>query len=211
MKELYSKAYKIKGGYHHIASLRRGPQPFYGGGNCHYDPNAMDVDCLTLSLVEWACHMCKNHCFICHKEGCSTRNHLGYNQNCPMGSWCNNSKPSQTTHTRVVSTTSHSTPTPCQDDLLEIFFKDITKTQGHDQVLCTLRSAFDMSLDKQGSPLAKEQPTAKEWDKSTRVLTIEATPIFLLLIIMHLFKGRRWTNAILLLHDSPCIYFWIKN
>ena len=87
MKELYSKAFEIKGSYHCIALLRRGPQPSYGGGGCHHDPNAMDVDCLTLSLVERAHHMHENHYFICHKEGCSTRNHPGYNHNHPMSGW----------------------------------------------------------------------------------------------------------------------------
>ena len=118
--------------------------------------------------------MCENCCFICHKEGCSTRNHPGYNWNRPTGSWRNNSKPSQTTHARVISTTSHSTPTPHQDNLLETFLKDITKTQGCDWVLYTLRSTFDTSLDKQGNPLAEEQHAAEEWDESARVLSIEA-------------------------------------
>ena len=90
IEELYSKASKIEGGYCHITSLRRGPQPSYGGSSHHHD--------LTLSPVERTCHMCKNHCFICHKEGCSTRNHFGYNQNRPTGSWHNNLKPSQTAH-----------------------------------------------------------------------------------------------------------------
>ena len=120
--------------------------------------------------------MCETHCFICHKEGCPTRNYLGYNWNCPTDSWHNNSKPSQTAYAWVISTTPHLTPTPCQDDSLDTFLKDVTKTQGCDQVLHTLRSAFDMSLDEQGNPLADEQPTAEEWDKSTRVLTIEAMP-----------------------------------
>ena len=83
MEELYSKTSEIKGGYCQITSLRRGPQPSYGGGSHHHDPNAMDVDRLTLSPVEQACHMRKNCCFISHKKGCSTRNHPGYNQNCP--------------------------------------------------------------------------------------------------------------------------------
>ena len=52
MEELYSKASEIEGGYYHIALLRKGPQSFYGGGSHHHDPNAMDVDCLTLSPVE---------------------------------------------------------------------------------------------------------------------------------------------------------------
>ena len=34
--------------------------------------------------------------------------------------------------------------------------------------------------------------------------------MFLFLIIMCLFKGRRWTNTILLLYNSSCIYFQIK-
>jgi hypothetical protein len=40
-----------------------------------HDPNAMVVDALHLSPVERAEHMRKNQCFICHKVGCSTRNH----------------------------------------------------------------------------------------------------------------------------------------
>jgi hypothetical protein len=40
-----------------------------------YDPNAMVVDALRLSPVERTEHMRKNQCFICHKVGCSTRNH----------------------------------------------------------------------------------------------------------------------------------------
>ena len=176
MEELYSKASEIKGGYRHITSLRRGLQPSYGGGSHHHDPNAMDVDHLMLSLVERAHHMHENHYFICHKEGCSTRNHPGYNWNCPMSSWHNNSKPPQTAHARVIFTTPHLTPTSCQDDLLDSFLKDVTKTQGHDQVLCTLRSTFDISLDEQENPIVDEQPMAEEWDESTRVLTIEAAP-----------------------------------
>ena len=156
MEELYPKAFKIEGGYCHITSLRRGPQPSYGGSSCHHDSNAMDMDYLTLSPVEQAHHMHENCCFICHKEGCSTRNHPGYNWNHPTGNWHNNPKPSQTAHARVISTTPHSTPIPHQDDPLDTFLKDITKTQGHDQVLHTLRSTFDMSLDKQGNPLAEE-------------------------------------------------------
>ena len=93
-----------------------------------------------------------------------------------MDSWHNNSKPSQTAHARIVSTTLHLTPILYQDDLLDSFLKDITKTQGHDQVLHILRSTFNTFLDEQGNPLADEQPAAEEWDESTRVLTIEAMP-----------------------------------
>ena len=152
-------------------------QPSYGGSGHHHNPNTMDVDYLMLSPVNWACHMCKNCCFICHKEGCSTRNHPGCNHNCPTGSWWNNLKPSQTAHARAISTTPYLIPTPsCQDDPLDSFLKDVTKTQGCDQILHTLRSAFDTSLNEQGNPLADEQPAAKELNESTRVLTIEAMP-----------------------------------
>ena len=97
------------------------------------DPNAMDMDCLTLSLVEHTHHMCKNHCFIYHKEGHSTRNHPGYNCGCPTGSWCINLKPSQTAHVRAISTTSHSTPSSSHQDVpLDSFLKDVIKTQGRD-------------------------------------------------------------------------------
>ena len=33
-----------------------------------------------------------------------------------------------------------------------------------------------MSLDEQENPLTNKQPTAEEWDKSVKVLTIEAIP-----------------------------------
>ena len=129
-----------------------------------------------LSLVKQAHHMHENHYFICHKVGCSIRNHPGYNHNRPTGSWRNNLKPSQTAHTRAVSTTSHLTPNPShQDNPLNFFLKNVTKTQGYNQVLLTLRFAFNTSLDKQGNPLANKQPTAKKWDESARILTIEAT------------------------------------
>ena len=172
---------EIEGSYCHITSLRRGPQSSYEGDGHHHNSNAMDVDCLMLSPVKCAHHMCKNCCFICHKEGCSTRNHPGYNHSHPIGSWHANPKSFQTAHARAVSTALHSTPTPsCQDDSLDSFLKDVTKTQGCNQVLCTLRSAFNTSLDEQGNPLANKQPTAEEWDKSARVLTIEGIPYIFL-------------------------------
>ena len=52
MEELYSKASEVEGGYCHIVSLRRGPQPSYGRSSHHHNPNAMDIDCLTLSPGE---------------------------------------------------------------------------------------------------------------------------------------------------------------
>ena len=68
---------EIEGSYHHITSLRRGPQSSYEGDGHHHNSNAMDVDCLMLSPVKCAHYMCKNCYFICHKEGCSIRNHPG--------------------------------------------------------------------------------------------------------------------------------------
>ena len=133
MEELYSKASKIEKGYYYIATLRRGLQPLYRGGGHHHNQNTMNMDHLTLSLVEHTHHMHKYHCFICHKEGCSTRNYPGYNHGHLVDSWCANPKPSQTVNTRIVSTTSYLTPIPShQDDLLDFFLKDVTKTQGHD-------------------------------------------------------------------------------
>ena len=47
------------------------------------NPNAMDVDAVRLSPVERARHMKENRCFICHKVGCSTRNHPRKNSDNP--------------------------------------------------------------------------------------------------------------------------------
>ena len=40
------------------------------------DPNTMDIDAIWLSPAERAEHMKHNKCFICHKVGCHTKNHL---------------------------------------------------------------------------------------------------------------------------------------
>ena len=133
------------------------------------------MDHLMLFLVKRACHMCENHCFICHKKDYSTRNHPGYNCGHPASSWHANPNSSQTVHFRAVSTTPHLAPTLFhQNNLLDSFLKDITKTQGCDQVLHTLRSTFNTSLDEEGNPLANATPAAEEWNESARVLTVEA-------------------------------------
>ena len=40
-----------------------------------WDPNAMDIDAIWLSLVKRAEYMKHNKYFICHKIGCHTKNH----------------------------------------------------------------------------------------------------------------------------------------
>ena len=145
------------------------------GGSGHYhNPNAMDMDHLTLSLVEYACHMCKNYCFICHKEGCSTRNHPGYNHGHPAGSWHANLKPSQIVHSRIVSTTPHLTPTPShQDDLLDLCHQNSRMWSGTLYLEICLQYILGWTRK---SPCWWNPPTAKEWNKFTRVLTVEAMP-----------------------------------
>ena len=39
------------------------------------DPNAMDINALNLSPIEWSCCLHNHLCFICKKPNCSTRNH----------------------------------------------------------------------------------------------------------------------------------------
>ena len=49
------------------------------------DPNAMDVNWIYLTPVQQAEHIWNNNCFICHKIGCSTKNHprtWGQTPNC---------------------------------------------------------------------------------------------------------------------------------
>ena len=41
------------------------------------DPNTMDVNWIYLTPVQQAEHLGNNKCLICHKVGCSTRNHPG--------------------------------------------------------------------------------------------------------------------------------------
>ena len=48
------------------------------------DPMAMDVDRIYLSPIQRAEHIRNNKCFICHKVGCSTRNHPGTRNSPPQ-------------------------------------------------------------------------------------------------------------------------------
>ena len=88
---------------------------FQGGGSIRsflsrimQDPNAMDINAIRLSPVERAEHMKHNKCFICHKVGCHTKNHLWdrpHNQgpSCP---------PRNPARIRATTTTPAIIPTP---------------------------------------------------------------------------------------------------
>ena len=65
-----------------IRSIQSGSS-FHSHSRPPHDPNAMDVDAIRLSPVERAHHMKENRCFICHKVGCSTRNHPRKNSDNP--------------------------------------------------------------------------------------------------------------------------------
>ena len=62
----------------------QGYSPAYSGPKrSAKDPMAMDVDRIYLSPTQRAEHIRNNKCFICHKVGCSTRNHPGTRNKTP--------------------------------------------------------------------------------------------------------------------------------
>ena len=61
---------KLQGGTNYLP-----PSP--GPRRSNRDSMAMDVDRIYLTPTQQAEHIRNNKCFICHKVGCSTRNHPG--------------------------------------------------------------------------------------------------------------------------------------
>jgi hypothetical protein len=119
-----------------------------------HDPNAMVFDALRLSPVERVEHMRKNQCFICHKVGCSTRNHRkdGRGAN-PASSLC----PYRPPQVRAIETAAPPTPSP-----LVAYVQGLKgKTIGADEILWVLQMCYDRDKEEEESVVTNKVETTK--------------------------------------------------
>ena len=99
----------------------------------------MDIDAIQLSPVERAEHMRHNKCFICHKVGCHTKNHLQdqpYNQGPPC-------PPRNLAWVRATTTTPAVTPIPKPKSELAQFVGSLErKGTTKEEILLVLTTCF---------------------------------------------------------------------
>ena len=99
----------------HMKKLQEGTQyiPSDSGSKKNTrDPMAMDIDRIYLTPVQRAEHICNNKCFICHKVGCSTRNHPGTKRSAPIKTYLpQNQQPHNVRNTTNTTPVSKKPPT----------------------------------------------------------------------------------------------------
>src|SRR6266568_8658937 len=125
MQDIYVKTSQIMGHFYKASAIRKAPRAAYGGSNNRRDPNAMDVDRLTLSPVERARLKRERRCFVCKKKGCSSRNHPGHPRYNPSQAGNTHSQ-ERSTMARTVNT--NPTPSSSQtrtDDKLEAYIANL--------------------------------------------------------------------------------------
>ena len=96
---------KLRGGTNYV--------PLSGSKRTTRDLMAMDIDRIYLTLTQRVEHIRNNKCFICHKVGCSTRNHPGARKSTPQKTYLpRNQQPHniQNTNTTPVPETPHTQP-----------------------------------------------------------------------------------------------------
>ena len=119
------------------------------------DPMAMDVDRIYLSPTQRAEHIRNNKCFICHRVGCSTRNHPGTRNNPPNHSQNRMYLPRNQRPHNVRNTSTTPTPTTKPIDEVESYLNVIrsNKNLSNQDVLKSLQILFDDSIDEQGEQI----------------------------------------------------------
>ncbi len=177
MQHIYVKTFQIMRHFYKADTIRKTPRAPYGGNHSRRDPNAMDVDRLTISLVEHARLMHKHRCFIRKKMGCSSRNHPGhprYNTN-QGGKTYSQGKDAMA---RAVNT--NPTPSSSQthtNDKLEAYITNLqARTDGlgkRDQILRTLKSIYDKDADEEGFPFDPDKLAAADWDEQINILNVD--------------------------------------
>jgi hypothetical protein len=114
----------------------------------------MVVDALRLSPVERAEHTRKNQCFICHKVGCSTRNHRKDGRNTtPTSSPC----PYRPPQVRAVETTPHPAPSPLAAYVQGLKGKNI----GADEILRVLQTCYNGEKEEEDTVVTNKVETAE--------------------------------------------------
>ena len=115
------------------------------------DPMAMDVDRIYLTPTQCAEHIRNNKCFICHKVGCSTRNHLGVKNRFPNKTYLSrNQRPHNIRNTNTTQV-----PATKLIDEVESYLNVMhtNKNLSNQEVLKSLQIIFDNSVDEQGKQI----------------------------------------------------------
>ena len=135
---------KLQGGHGYVPT-HAGPK------KTARDPMAMDVDRIYLSPTQRAEHIRNNKCFICHKVGCSTRNHPGTKNRPPNRTYLpRNQRPHN-----VRNTSTTLVPATKPIDKVESYLNVICSNKNllNQEVLKSLQIIFDDSIDKQGKQI----------------------------------------------------------
>ena len=111
----------------------------------------MDVDRIYLSPTQHAKHIRNNKCFICHRVGCSTRNHPGAKNKAPNRTYLpRNQRPHNIRNTNT-------TPVPPTKpiDEVESYLNVIRSNRNlsNQDILKSLQILFDDSIDEQGEQI----------------------------------------------------------
>ena len=115
------------------------------------DPMAMDVDRIYLSPTQCAEHIRNNKCFICHRIGCSTRNHPGAKNKTPNRTYApRNQRPHniRNTNTTLVPPTK---PIDEVESYLNVICSN--RNLSNQDVLKSLQILFDDFVDEQGEQI----------------------------------------------------------
>ena len=117
-------------------------------GKSTKDPMAMDVDRIYLSPTQRAEHIRNNKCFICHKIGCSTRNHPRSQNKTPNQMY----RPRNQRPHNVRNTSTTPTPPTKPIDKVESYLNVIQSNRNlsNQDVLKSLQILFDDTVDEQG-------------------------------------------------------------
>src|SRR5258707_6739904 len=83
-----------------------------------------------------------------------------------------------TTNTRVVTTINNAATSPNQQDSLDKYLDDISRSKGGRlAVLRTLKIAYDMGYDKHGDPLGGDtQVAANDWEETVNACSVDSGP-----------------------------------
>ena len=112
---------------------------------------AMDVDRIYLTPTQRTEHIRNNKCFICHKVGCSTRNHPGTKNQTPNRTYLpRNQRPH---NIRNTSTTQIPATKPIDEVESYLNIMCTNKNLSNQEVLKSLQIIFDDSVDEQGEQI----------------------------------------------------------
>ena len=115
---------------------------------------AMDVNWIYLNLVQRAEHICNNKCFICHRVGCSTRNHPRNEGSTPTKTYTpHNQRPHNICNTNTAPIPNlelpHTQPIDKVASYLNVMHTN--RNLSNQDVLCSLQ--IINSLDEQGKQM----------------------------------------------------------